>query len=117
LLLRRTPERGGFWQIVTGRIESGESADQAAAREVREETGSELPVTSLDYRHSFALGEEVPPIVCDETAFMARWPEGAEVTIDRSEHTDCEWVSPAEALERLPFKGLKVAVKRALQRP
>jgi lipoyl(octanoyl) transferase len=44
LLLRRSPERGGFWQQVTGRIEPGESPEQAARRELREETGADLPV-------------------------------------------------------------------------
>ncbi|MGA9523677.1 MAG: NUDIX domain-containing protein, partial [Myxococcaceae bacterium] len=115
LLLRRTSARGGFWQIVTGRIEPGESPEQAAAREVREETGGGLPVRSLDYRHSFAFGEEVPPQVFEETAFAARWPKGAEVRIDPKEHDGLEWVSPEEALQRLPFKGLRIAVKRAIQ--
>lgn len=41
LLIRRSPERSlaGVWQPVTGGIERGESAMQAAVREVREETG------------------------------------------------------------------------------
>jgi lipoyl(octanoyl) transferase len=56
LLLRRTAERGGFWQLVTGRREAGETASAAAAREVSEETGGQLGVRSLGYRHSFALG-------------------------------------------------------------
>jgi lipoyl(octanoyl) transferase len=113
LLLRRTPERGGFWQIVTGRRELGEGAPEAAAREVHEETGQPLPVRALDYQHSFAVGEHLPPRVLEETAFAARWPQGAEVRIDPAEHTAFEWVSVPEALARLPFKGLKVAVSRA----
>lgn len=41
LLIRRSPERSlaGVWQPVTGGIERGESAMEAAAREVHEETG------------------------------------------------------------------------------
>ena len=35
LVLRRTADRGGFWQPVTGRIEPGESPPAAAARELR----------------------------------------------------------------------------------
>jgi len=114
LLLRRTPARGGFWQIVTGRVEEGESFAEAAAREVREETGQPLEVRSLDYRHSFALGEEVPPRVIDESAFTARWPAGALLKIDPSEHTEAIWVRPEEAIEKLPFRGLQVAVRRAV---
>jgi lipoyl(octanoyl) transferase len=55
LLLRRTPERGGFWQQVTGRIEPGEDAAAAARRELREETGADAPVRPLGYVHGFAL--------------------------------------------------------------
>src|SRR5206468_3074768 len=37
LALKRSDARGGFWQIVTGRIERGESPAEAARRELREE--------------------------------------------------------------------------------
>ena len=39
LVLKRSASRGGFWQQVTGRVEPGESAEAAARRELREETG------------------------------------------------------------------------------
>ncbi|HVE82319.1 MAG TPA: NUDIX domain-containing protein, partial [Myxococcales bacterium] len=113
LLLKRTPERGGFWQIVTGRVEPGETPDQAAAREVREETGLSLPVRALGYEHAFALGDRVPPQVTRETAFAARWP-GGEVRLADAEHEALRWADPEEALAALPFQGLRQAVRRAL---
>jgi lipoyl(octanoyl) transferase len=115
LLLKRRPERGGFWQIITGRVEPSESAHAAATREVAEETGQELAAESLDYVHSFALGDESPPLIVEETAFAARWPDGAAVRVDPSEHVEWAWCSPAEALARLPYAGLKVAVRRAVE--
>jgi len=39
LLLQTRSKRGGFWQNVTGSVEDGESFDQAARRELEEETG------------------------------------------------------------------------------
>lgn len=115
LLLKRTPDRGGFWQLVTGRIEPGESPIAAAAREVSEETGHALEVRPLNYVHSFALGDEVPPRVFEETAFTAQWPAEAspEVRLDPQEHTEFAWVTPDEALAQLPFAGLRAAVRRA----
>ncbi|MDC0707986.1 lipoyl(octanoyl) transferase LipB [Stigmatella sp. ncwal1] len=113
LLVRRVPERGGFWQILTGRVEAGESTAQAAARELEEETGLRLPVTELEYRHAFALGEHLPPRLVEETAFVARCPDGHEVRLG-PEHDAHEWVDARTAWERLPFLGLREAIRRAV---
>jgi lipoyl(octanoyl) transferase len=115
LLLRRTPERGGFWQLVTGRIESGESPAEAASRELFEETGARLEPEALGYQHSFAFGDGEVPQVCEETSFAATW-NGAKVTLDPKEHAAFDWVTPEEAEARVPFKGLKVALRRATAR-
>jgi lipoyl(octanoyl) transferase len=42
LMLRRIPTRGGFWQGLTGAPHPHESDDEAAVREVREETGFDV---------------------------------------------------------------------------
>ncbi|MGZ6140987.1 MAG: lipoyl(octanoyl) transferase LipB [Myxococcaceae bacterium] len=112
LLLRRIPERGGFWQPVTGRRLPGEPAGAAAARELEEETGARLLLRSLSYRHSFAFGDAVPPVLVEEEAFAADWPANLDAR-PGPEHDRAEWLSVAEALERLPFAGLARAVRRA----
>lgn len=49
ILLRRTPRSGGFWQGVSGRVESFDaSLREAALREIREETGLAEGVSVLD---------------------------------------------------------------------
>lgn len=116
LVLRRVPAVGGFWQIITGTMEAGETPEQAAAREVFEETGCRLPVEALGYTNSFALGDAVPPKVVEATGFLARWEEGAEVRIAPDEHDAHEWLPIPEAMERLPFMGLKETLRRAAER-
>jgi len=113
LLLKRTAARGGFWQPVTGRVEPGESEAQAAARELKEETGASGAVVDLAYEQTFAWGENTPPRLARAHAFAADWP-GGEVRLDAAEHDAFAWLSPQAALERVPFAGLREAVRRAV---
>ena len=107
LLMKRKPERGGFWQILTGRIEQNESPLQTAAREIHEETGFSPrleEVRELGYVHSFALGE----IFAQETAFTVQVAGEPRLS---DEHDAHRWCTIDEALELLPFAGLKRAVR------
>ena len=111
LLLRRTPERGGFWQILTGRCEIGESPLQTAAREVFEETGfapalGEL--RDLDYTHAFALAGA--PRFARETAFALRVSGQPRLS---DEHDAFRFCTVEEALPVLPFAGLRRAARLA----
>ncbi|HEX9242282.1 MAG TPA: lipoyl(octanoyl) transferase LipB [Anaeromyxobacter sp.] len=118
LLLRRSPDRGGFWQPVTGRIEPGEAAEAAARRELWEETGADVPVEPLGYRHAFALDpslNRVRPgalVLVEETAFAARLPVGFAATLS-DEHSEHAWATPEEAAKLLRFAGLRRAVALA----
>jgi lipoyl(octanoyl) transferase len=120
LLLRRSAERGGFWQQVTGRVEPGESAAEAARRELREETGADAPVRPLGYVHGFALSPEVASRAGagaglrtgQETAFAASLPAGFEPSLS-AEHREWGWFSPGEAVARVPWAGLRRAIRLA----
>jgi lipoyl(octanoyl) transferase len=119
LLLKRTPKKGGFWQPVTGRIEAGESPETAARREVEEELGTALPVEPLGYVHAFApdpaLSGRDRLELLEETAFLARAPAGWDPKLG-PEHSEHAWLPATEALERLPYAGLKRAVRLATRK-
>jgi lipoyl(octanoyl) transferase len=118
LLLKRRDDRGGYWQPVTGRVEPGESPMQAAERELFEETGLEAAVEPLGYVHAFGLGEETgtaPPLY-EEEAFAAVSSAGARVHLDPAEHSEFAWATPDEAERRVPWPGLRRAIRLAVQR-
>jgi lipoyl(octanoyl) transferase len=113
LLLKRRPERGGFWQVLTGRIEEGESPLQTAAREVHEETGFSPrldEIRDLEYVHAFALGGHDPLLFVEETAFAATVSGEPRLSDEHDEH---RWCTPEEAARLLPFAGLRRAVRLA----
>ncbi|MFK2905319.1 NUDIX domain-containing protein [Dyella ginsengisoli] len=103
LVHRATAHLHGLWTYVAGHLEAGETAWQAALRELLEETGLRAAsLYSADRCETFYdAGEECIAVV---PAFVAFVDAGAEVRLNH-EHDDHAWLSFAEAIERLPFGG------------
>ena len=97
----------GAWETVHGRIEAGERPEDAAVREVREETG--LAVARL-------YNVTVQPFYLHKSAtvqlavvFAAFVDEPATVALG-DEHQRFEWLPPAAARERFAWPREKVAL-------
>jgi 8-oxo-dGTP pyrophosphatase MutT (NUDIX family) len=98
-----------------GHPEPGESSQEAARREVREETGLEAtPVGSLgDIRYWYARdGQRVLKIV---SFFLFRYRSGRLEDHDH-EVEEALWIPLAEAPVRLAYRGEKDMAKAALSR-
>jgi mutator protein MutT len=68
VLLQKRSKTEEIWGFPGGIMELGESAEEAALREVREETGLEVKVDSLlgvytNYHHVYANGDQAQPIL------------------------------------------------------
>ena len=107
LLLRRT-EPADFWQSVTGSLEWGETAREAAARELFEETG--FPAGNLrDENLSFEFPiiepwkrRYAPDVTTNhEKVFSIRLSHPVPPTLNPEEHLDYRWLPRAEAMERV----------------
>ena len=123
-MLRRRPERGGFWQPVTGAPFPGESDGDAAVREVYEETGLGEGLVELAVTYSYALHpelaerwEEIYGSGVGEihvTTFAAEAPDNSVLVLDPTEHVDFRWCSykQAHALLDWPIETDALAGRR-----
>jgi dATP pyrophosphohydrolase len=101
LLERRKPP--GFWQSVTGSLEWGETADEAARRELVEETGiTQGFLRNLQWTQVYevlpSFGKTYAPGVTRnlEHAFALKLHERVPVTL--SEHVQFRWLPAAQAI-------------------
>lgn len=78
-----------LWEFVGGKVERGETKEQALIRECREELAIEVSV----YEEFMTVTHEYPDITVHLTLFCATIKEGAPKLI---EHSDLKWITPAE---------------------
>jgi 8-oxo-dGTP pyrophosphatase MutT (NUDIX family) len=99
LALQRAADakRPGSWETVYGKIDSGERPEDAAVRELSEETGLEVKALYNVTVNSFYLHAKRTIEMC--IVFAAFVDDDAEVTIGE-EHQRHEWLSVDEACER-----------------
>ena len=81
--------RGLLWEFVGGKVEQGETKEQALIRECREELAITLAVGDvfMDVTH------EYPDITVHLTLFNATIAEGEP---QKLEHNDIRWITPSE---------------------
>ena len=111
LVMKRAPHilLGGTWQMVSGHIDDGETAYQAAFRELQEETGLRpLHFYQGSYVNRFYLAQTDEIIL--SPVFAAEVSPGSEVVLS-GEHTEFAWVPPEEAMRRYPWPGQRKSLQ------
>ena len=107
LLLRN--ERGE-WELPGGRLDDGESPEDAVVREIREESGLRATVVSLVDAWIYQVTRSERVLVLE---YACRLKGDGAVTISR-EHAEHTWLRPADLRgEPLP-EGYRRGIRRAL---
>jgi 8-oxo-dGTP diphosphatase len=99
LFLKRLPHKtdGNCWGIPGGKVEQGETAEQAVIREIQEETGISLHTQPLTYFGKVYI--RYPHV--DFIYHMFEYQTGSlpPITISQEEHSEFRWLTLPEALE------------------
>ena len=81
--------RGLLWEFVGGKVEPGETKEQALVRECQEELAVTLSVGDV----FMEVVHEYPDITVHLTLFNATIAEGEP---QKLEHNDIQWIAPSE---------------------
>ena len=81
--------RGLLWEFVGGKVESGETKEQALIRECKEELNILLSVSGI----FMEVTHEYPDITVHLTLFNATIAEGEP---QKLEHNDIKWITSSE---------------------
>lgn len=104
LALRRTPERGGEWQPVTGNLEKNETFEEGLKREVSEEIGINSFESIEDLNYEFEFFKENKKIFEKVYAVKINYDERISLESNPSkEHVDSIWISYDGAFEMFNY--------------
>ncbi|MBN2860137.1 MAG: (deoxy)nucleoside triphosphate pyrophosphohydrolase [Sphaerochaetaceae bacterium] len=96
------------WEFPGGKLEKGESGEQAIIREIREE----LSITVAVQRHFLQVSHQYTSFFLTMDAYLCTIEEG---TITLSEHVNCKWVNASELLS-LDWAAADIPIARQLKK-
>jgi 8-oxo-dGTP diphosphatase len=103
-LVRRVAHKdyaAGAWECITGRVDQGESFEQALHREVFEEAGAKVQIEFIIATTHFFRGEETPQNELLGLIYGCTVLNREDIFIGE-EHSEGGWFSVEQALATLP---------------
>jgi 8-oxo-dGTP diphosphatase len=105
----------GQWTWAKGHIEEGESPEQAAVREVSEETGLvDLQIVEKLGKQEYYFTLSGKNIFKTVHIFLIKASAGEELNIQVSEIQDAGWFSPEEAVEKIEYDGSRSLLEKGI---
>lgn len=122
ILLVHKPRIHDAWQLPQGGIEAGENLEQAALRELQEETSLHFEkvthICKTEYTYDFPpqFLQKYNPVNAGQTLFfvMINVPERPTVTVDNDEIDNFTWVLPKQLPQYIKRKEYVDVILKAM---
>ena len=118
LVLKTIPRPESFWQNVTGAVEDDETLEDAAYRELKEETGIDREMV-LELRKLFSFRyRDGRDMDVEESVFSAEVRKGTPVDLSKNvypEHETFRWCSAPDAENLMKWETNSRAVKMVME--
>lgn len=102
----------GHWCFSKGHTKDGETEEETALREIKEETGL---LVDLDTAFRYEFHYEPRNNVDKTVVYFVAYKKGGKERIQRSELLDMEWVRPVVALGSLTYESDADLLKKAME--
>jgi dATP pyrophosphohydrolase len=116
LLLKRVPEKGGFWQPLSGGIELDEMPDGAVRRELYEETGIQDIVRVLKLNYSFTHDTPKNGVLMhqEDICYAVEVVGAAKIALSH-EHNEYRWCSLEEVRLLLQWEPAVLVLEKLVR--
>jgi 8-oxo-dGTP pyrophosphatase MutT (NUDIX family) len=108
----------GFWEFPKGKQEDGESMEETAMRELKEETGlvgDMAPEQPIDVAYIYTDKETGEQIDKRVRYFFCRVPDASVVHLQEGEVNEYDWLPLEDLMDRATYPEMKEVARRVLQ--
>lgn len=102
------------WHLPKGTPESGESTEETALREVREETGCKVEIEKYLLPMEYSFQNQKQTITFNKTVhFYLMYSVGGDTNLHDQEFDEVKWMTLTDAQSLLGYENEQAIVKRA----
>lgn len=111
ILLVKNPKNQ--WLLPKGHLEKDETEEQAAVREIKEETDIDVELIPGFREEDAYWFREKGELVRKEVVFFMAKAKNSNITVDNEELSDANWFDWDAGIDIASFDGVKKLLKRA----